>query len=406
MSAAKQLRREEHAKKPARHFRGNPIGPLEGDEGQVFDTTGMMDLPYLVLTLLLTAIGLLMLFSASYPRALYETGNAAYYFVRQTIFASIGIGAMLLISRMNYFIFHRLSMVLLGIALLLLFLVLLMGDATNGAKRWVILFGQRFQPTEIAKPAVVLSFASMMSVWRDKMKTVQYGLLPYVAVLGAIVGLVLFERHLSAILILLLIGASMMYFGGVQKRWFLVGAVVVALFVIYYVSTKGYAGNRVSAWLDPQADAEDTGYQIVQSQYAIGSGGFLGLGFGHSRQKALYLPEEHNDYIFAIVCEELGFVGAVGILILFSLLILRGYWIALHARDRFGTLTAAGLTTLLALQVILNIGVVSNVLPSTGISLPFFSYGGTALVIQLAEMGAVLSISRWCTNKEVRKEKQ
>lgn len=398
MSAAKKLHAE-------RRVPENPIGALEGDKGQVFDATGLLDIPYLVLTLLLVAIGLLMLFSASYARAMNDTGNAAYFFVRQAGFAAAGIVAMFVISRMNYFIFHRLSILILAISVLLLLMVLAVGVEVNGAKRWVILFGQRFQPSEIAKFAVVLSFASMMSVWKDKMDTFKYGVLPYVAVLGVIMLMLFIEKHLSAIIIIVLLGASMMFLGGTKLRWFAIGAVVLTLFFLYYVSSKGYAGERITAWLDPQSDAQGSGYQTIQSQYAIGSGGFLGLGFGHSRQKYLYLPEEHNDYIFAIVCEELGFVGAAGIILLFALLIIRGYWIAMHARDRFGTLTAAGLTTLLALQVFLNMAVVSNLLPATGISLPFFSYGGTALLMQLGEMGIVLSISRWGTNKEVRKGK-
>jgi cell division protein FtsW len=169
---------------------------------------------------------------------------------------------------------------------------------------------------------------------------------------------------------------------------------------VAYVSLRGYAGGRIETWLDPWKDPLGGGYQGIQSRYAIGSGGFLGLGLGRSRQKYLYLPEEHNDYIFAIVCEELGFVGAVGIILLFSLLVIRGYWIAIHARDRFGTLVVAGIITKLAIQVFFNIGVVSGLLPPTGISLPFFSYGGTALVMQLFEMGIVLSVSRWCVNKD------
>jgi cell division protein FtsW len=209
-----------------------------------------------------------------------------------------------------------------------------------------------------------------------------------------IAGLLVLEPHLSGTVIILATGASMLFLGGVRLRWFALGGGVVAVFAVVYLTTMGYAGARISAWLDPFSDPSDDGYQIIQSLYAIGSGGLLGLGLGKGRQKYLYLPEEHNDYIFSIVCEELGFVGAVFIIFLFVLLILRGYWIALHARDRFGTLTAAGLTTLLALQVFFNIGVVTNFLPATGIPLPFFSYGGTALVLQLLEVGIVLGVSR------------
>ena len=253
---------------------------------------------------------------------------------------------------------------------------------------------------------MILTFGAMMSVWQDKMSTFQYGVLPYAAILVLIAGLLALERHLSATLIIFLIGAVMMFLGGTQKRWFVIGIIALAVFLAIYLAIQGYASQRVTAWLNPESDPSDSGYQIIQSRYAIGSGGFLGLGFGKSRQKYLYLPEEHNDYIFAIVCEELGFVGAVGVILLFVLLILRGYWIAIHARDRFGTLVAAGLITKLAIQVFFNIGVVSNFLPATGISLPFFSYGGTALLLQLFEMGIILSISRWCINKEAWRKKK
>lgn len=382
--------------------------PAGEDKGRLVDTTGMMDLPFLVLTLLLVAIGLLMLYSASYPRARYDTGSPAFYFVRQAGFAAAGILAMLLVSRLNYFIFHRASLVILVISLLLLALVLLMpgsaGEA-KGAKRWIILFGQRFQPSEIAKLAVILSFASMMSVWKDKMDTFKYGVLPYVGVLAIISALLFFEPHFSATLIIILLGAIMMFFGGTKLRWFGIGLLAVALVAAVFLSVNSYMMGRVTAWMDPQSDTQDSAYQGIQAQNAIGSGGVLGLGFGHSRQKYLYMPEEKNDYIFAIVCEELGLIGAIGIILLFALLIVRGYWIAMHARDRFGTLTAAGLTTLLAVQVLLNLAVVTGLSPSTGISLPFFSYGGTALLMQLGEMGIILSISRWCVNKESRREK-
>ena len=173
--------------------------------------------------------------------------------------------------------------------------------------------------------------------------------------------------------------------------------------MLVYISLMGYAGDRVTAWLHPEKDPGDTGYQILQSLYAIGSGGLFGLGFGKSRQKYLYLPFQYNDYIFAIVCEELGLVGAVLIMILFAATIARGYWIALRARDRFSTVLAAGLTTLIAVQTVLNLCVVTNLLPSTGIALPFFSYGGTALAVNLGEMGILLSISRY-RNEPKRQE--
>jgi cell division protein FtsW len=186
----------------------------------------------------------------------------------------------------------------------------------------------------------------------------------------------------------------MMFVAGTHPKWLLAGFAAAVVFVAVYVTFMGYAGDRVTAWLHPEADPSDTGYQILQSLYAIGSGGVLGLGLGRSRQKYLYLPFQYNDYIFAIICEELGFLGALLIIVLFMALILRGYWIALHARDRFSMLLATGLTTLLALQILLNVGVVTNLLPSTGIAMPFFSSGGTALMMQLGECGILLNISR------------
>lgn len=370
--------------------------PLNRRERTVVDERGMIDFPFLVLTLLLVVVGLIMLFSASFARAYQNEGNSAYYFVRQVGFAVGGIIAMLLVSRVNYFIWYRFSIWILAGSVLLLLLVPIAGTSENGAKRWIRLAGISFQPSEIAKLAVILSFASAMSVFRDKMDTFKYGVLPYIAVLGVIGGLLLIEPHLSATLIIAAVGAVMMFLGGTKKRWFLIGFLIILGVVAIFFITKGeYAMQRITAWLHPENDPADSGYQIIQSRYAIGSGGAVGLGFGKSRQKYLYLPEEHNDYIFAIVCEELGFVGALVVIALFVLLIVRGYWIAMHAKDRFASLTAAGITTLLALQVFLNIGVVTNFLPSTGISLPFFSYGGTALLLQLFEMGIVLGISRW-----------
>ncbi len=363
-------------------------------------STGILDLPFLLLVVLLTLVGLLMMFSASYARAKWDTGNPAYYFVRQAGFAAGGILVMLAVGRLNYFIWYRTALLILGLSIILLMLVPIAGVEVNGAKRWFSIAGIRFQPSEVAKLGMILSFAAMMAAWQDKMETFRFGVVPYAGIMVLIALLLYLEKHLSATLIILLIGAMMMLIGGTKKQWLVLGLLLGALFVFVYVNTKGYANDRIAAYKDPWSDPLGNGYQAIQSRYAIGSGGLLGLGLGRSRQKYLYLPEEHNDYIFAVVCEELGFVGAIGILLLFALLILRGYWIALHARDRFGTLVVAGLTTKLAVQVFFNIGVVSGLLPPTGISLPFFSYGGTALLLQLFEMGIILAVSRWCVNRD------
>ena len=376
-------------------------------EPTVSSECGLMDVPFLVLVLLLVGIGLIMMFSASYARAANEShGNPAFYFVRQAAFAVAGVGAMWVISRLNYQLWRMLAFPILGVAIVLLMAVPLIGDSAGGATRWIQIGPLRFQPSEIAKIGMVLSFAAMMSSWKDRMRTLKYGVAPFVGIMGILAVLLYLQPHLSATMIILVVGVAMMFLGGTHPKWLVAGFGLAVLLLVVYLTTQGYSGERFEAWLHPEADAQGDGYQVLQSLMAIGSGGLTGLGFGRSRQKYLYLPEEHNDYIFAVVCEELGFIGAGMIILLFMLLIIRGYWLAMHARDRFGSLTVSGLTTLLAVQVFLNIGVVSNLLPSTGISLPFFSYGGTALMINLAEMGIILGVSRWNTNAMPIKDKK
>lgn len=363
------------------------------------DDRGMIDVPFLTLVLLLVAIGLLMMFSASYVRASYETGSAVYYFARQAGFAAGGLLAMFGASHLNCHIWQKLAKALYALSILLLLAVLVVGVSAGGAKRWVELPGiGQFQPSEVAKFALICMLAAMMAQYKEKMAEFRYGVLRIGGVVLVIVALVALEKHLSAIMIICMVSLVMMYVGGTKKRWIFLAIGIAVVFAVIYITAMGYASDRITAWLNPEADAQGKGYQVLQSQYAIGSGGLFGLGFGKGRQKHLYLPEEHNDYIFAIVCEELGFIGALGIIVLFALLIIRGYWIAMHAADRFSTLLAVGITTLLAVQVVLNMGVVSNLLPSTGVGLPFFSYGGTNLLMNLGEMGIMLSISRWSSS--------
>lgn len=355
---------------------------------------GTLDYPFLILVLVLMAIGLVMLFSASHATA-YEEGKAStYYFGRQALFAGAGTVIMLIISFMDYRRFRMFSPILLMISIVLLIAVLFIGTGNFGEKRWINLGFTQFQPSEIAKVAVIFFFSSMISLNTSKMHTFRHGVLPYVVVLAVLAGLMFLEPHLSGAILIVGVGAALMFMGGTHWGWFAGAIGTAAVAGAAAISFLDYARQRVDTWMNPFSDPSDSGYQIIQSLYAIGSGGALGLGFGNSRQKYLYLPEAHNDFIFAIVCEELGFIGAIIILILFALLIIRGFWIALHARDKFGSLLAGGITTMVALQTVLNIGVVTGVLPVTGASLPFFSYGGTALMILLAEMGVVLSVSR------------
>ena len=364
----------------------------------ILDERGMIDMPFLLLTVLLVLIGVIMMFSASYASAYAKEGESTHYFARQGMFALAGIGIMLFVGRLNYQMWRMLAFPILGVTMVLMMVTPVFGLTGGGATRWIQLGPLSFQPSEVAKLAVILTFAAMISQYKDRMKTIR-GLLPFAAILGFLVLTLIFQRHLSGIVIICALAAAMLFLGGVQLRWFALGLAAVAVLGFVYLNFMDYASARITAWQDPWSDPRGDGYQIVQSLYAIGSGGLMGLGLGKSRQKYLYLPEEHNDYIFPIVCEELGFVGAVVIILLFVLLIIRGYWIAMHARDRFGALMVGGISTLLALQVFFNIGVVTNFLPATGISLPFFSYGGTALMLQLFEMGLILSVSRQSNNQ-------
>lgn len=363
---------------------------------------GRMDVPFLLLTLLLTAIGLVMLFSASFPSAYYETGNPAYYFKRQAIFAVLGLSAMFVVAKVNYQRWRGAARLLLIFSIFLLILVIIphVGITNNGATRWLGIEGVfTFQPSEIAKLAVIVYFADSISKKREKMLQWREGILPYAIILGVISILMLLEPHLSGTILIVGTGAVMMAVGGMQG-WLIgagiggVAAVAVLFVKLVESGVISYGASRIAMWHDPWLDMSDDGYQMVQSLIAIGSGGLLGLGLGKGRQKFMYLPEEHNDFIFAVVCEELGLIGACVIMLIFAMLLLRGFWIALHARDRFGTLLVVGVMTHLGLQVFLNIAVVSGLVPATGISLPFFSYGGTALALQLVEMGIVLSVSR------------
>ncbi len=381
---------------------------------------GPMDLPFLMLVILLTGIGLVMVLSASYASAYYDpknvTGNdATYFFRRQLIFALAGLAAMYILSRFDYQRWRALALIVLVVSMILMLMVHIPGIGTSGggAKRWITLFGiLRFQPSEIAKFGVILYFSTKLAKRREfsgKLydqrapggrflhflgRSGLAELLPYALVLAVMVGLLALQRHMSATILILLVGAATLFVGGVKKRWFIIAAAFAVIVLGAIIMTTDYMTERIVSWRNPWSDEGDTGYQVVQSLLAIGSGGAFGLGLGNSRQKFLYLPEEHNDFIFAIVCEELGLVGAGLILILFALLIIRGFWLALHARDRFGTLLIVGIMSLFGFQIFFNVGVVTGLIPPTGISLPFFSYGGTALMIQLAEMGVVLAVSR------------
>lgn len=369
---------------------------------------GPLDLPFLLLTLLLLGIGLIMLLSASFPSAQASKStnyDPLYFFKRQGLFAGLGLVAMFWVSKINYERFRGLAKLGIIVSVVLLVLVLIpgVGITRNHATRWLGIPGidaGQFQPSEVAKVGVIVFFAEYISKKREKMSTLKEGVLPLGLLLVLTAGLIGAEPHLSGAILVLGIGAAMMVVGGIHWGWIAAG--VTGLCAGWYVlanteiveSVLKYNVSRLVTWKDPWWDIQDKSFQTAQSLITIGSGGLLGLGLGKGRQKFMFLPEEHNDYIFAVVFEELGLVGGTMIMILFALLIIRGFWLAIHARDRFGSLLAVGVTTQIALQTFLNIAVVTNFIPATGISLPFFSYGGTALAIQLVEVGIVLSVSR------------
>ena len=357
-----------------------------------------LDVAFLAILLLLLCYGLLMLYSAGYAVALYRRGDAYAYIRPQLLFAALGVAAMYAASLVDYHIWHRLAWPLLGVSLVLLVIVLFMPEY-NGCKRWLVLPGLgTLQPSEIAKFSVVLVFSHIISLNHDRMKTFSTGVLPFGLVLGAVAVLMLLEPHLSGTVLILGIGAVLMFVGSTGLRWFGIAAALgvgaVAAAVVLLPDLVPYAAGRLASWQDPFADPLGEGHQTIQSLYAIASGGLVGLGLGNSRQKYLYVPEPQNDFIFSILCEELGFAGAALVILLFLALFLRGMSIAVRARDKFGALLVVGFVTQVILQAVLNIAVVTNTIPNTGISLPFFSSGGTSLMMLLGEMGIVLSVSR------------
>lgn len=354
-----------------------------------------IDLVFLILVLCLLAFGLIMVASSSYVSALYKYGDSYHFIKRQLIFAVAGVGFMLAVPRFDYHQLRRLSLLLLGASILMLVFVLIpgIGIKVNGARRWLGIGAFRFQPSEVGKLALIVIFASYMSANYKRMKEFKVGILMPMAVLAAVCGLVVMEPHISGAVLIFSVGAVMIFVGGSNlKHIFSLGGIGIAL--VGTALLTPYAKTRIDTWLDPFSDPTGEGFQTIQSLYAIGSGGPLGLGLGQSRQKYLYIPEPQNDYIFSIVCEELGFIGAMMVIVLFVLLIWRGFVIAYHAKDKFGSLLVVGIISRVAIQTILNIAVVTNSVPPTGISLPFFSYGGTALLMLLFEMGIVLAVSR------------
>lgn len=366
--------------------------------------SGKLDITFLSLVLILLTTGLIMLFSASYVNALTNYGSSYHFIVRQAAFAVAGVALMLILSKLDYHFYKKVAWLGYAFSVAILAFLLAVPPMLPGkdVKRWFVIGPINFQPSEIAKFAVILLFAFLISKNHKNMGNIKF-IAILVVLLGIICGLVVFEPHLSATLLIFIIGVVLMIVGGLKKRYIFLGLGIgvgggIAAILSGVVS---YGSDRIKYWLDPWADASNKGYQTIQSLLAIGSGGIVGRGLGKSHQKHLYVPEPQNDFIFSIVCEELGLIGAAVIILLFCALVWRGFTIALKAPDKFGSLLAVGLTFQVGLQALLNILVVTNTVPNTGISLPFFSYGGTSLVLLLAEMGIVLNISRQSSIKKL-----
>ena len=362
-----------------------------------------LDKPFCLLILVLLVFGIVMMFSASYARALAVDGDGYVYVVKQIKSAGIGLVAMVIVSFLDYHFLQNtyVAWAFFVLSYLLTFITTFIGTSTADATRWLDFGFFQLQPSEILKVAVIVIFAYIMATNFQKFDKWKYSTLPFAVILLFVALVLVLQRHMSAVLLVGIIGVTMMFVSGMPKKHFfafigiafLAGAALVG-YKVFVAGDFGYITDRIQSWRDPLSDPSNKTLQTYNSLIAIGSGGMCGLGFGESRQKYLYLPESQNDFVFSVVCEELGFVGALAVILLFVMFIFRGYYIATRSKDRFGMLLAAGITTQIGVQALLNIAVASNAFPNTGISLPFFSYGGTALMIQLAEMGILLSISR------------
>ncbi|MBR6709469.1 MAG: cell division protein FtsW [Clostridia bacterium] len=371
-----------------------------------------IDRPFLILVLLLLAFGVVMGFSASYSYASHEYGDSLYFFRRNLVFAAVGVIGMFLCLYIRIEGFRMLTFPAYIVSIVLLILVLLIGKSEGDAKRWLVIpgVGITFQPSEIAKLAMVMLMAWYISRFYDKItdysngwRSFLWGFCGCCCVFGAIAALVALENHISGTMIIGAIGVMMMYVGRVRVRYLAMVFAILLIAAAFLIFVSGYGETRVTTWwmilTDPESIppdiARDQAYQNLQGLYAIGSGGIFGVGLGNSFQKYGYVSQPQNDFIFSIICEELGFIGALAVVLLFVALAWRGFIIARNAPDLYSALLVFGIVVQVVVQALLNIAVVTGSIPNTGISLPFFSSGGTSLVILMTEMGVVLSVSRY-----------
>ncbi len=389
---------------PQKGMRGNLAGKPAKLRRQ--SRAGRMDISFFFLVIVLMTIGLIMVFSASYATSLNENDSGISIVMRQVLFVAMGLVAMFVLSYIPYHLYQKLYRLIYIVCLGLTAVALLFEDRTGaGAKRWIYLGGFSFQPSELLKFGLIVTFAALIARNYRQMDTFKKGILEFFYFLIPAFGVVALQRHMSWIMLMVIICGGMMFIAG-SKIYYILLLVPVGLLGLVILQALGfdYIGSRIDAWLDPFSDIQNGTWQIVQSLYAIGSGGLFGVGLGNSTQKFLWISEPQNDFIFAVVCEELGLVGALMIILLFVLFVASGFSIAMRAPDKFGSMLVIGIVLQFGTQALLNIAVVSNAMPTTGISLPFFSAGGSATLVQLAQVGIVLNVSRYCRPAISRKK--
>ena len=356
-----------------------------------------LDFTLLITVFILLGLGIITVLSASSPTALAETGNSYKYFEKQLLSAGIGIVLMIGISKVDYKCWQKNYKVIYTLCIIALIAVCILGASSGGAKRWLNIGFLSFQPSEITKVGLIIFYSAWLTKNKDKLKSIKEGFFtPLALFVPVALIVVLLQNHFSATLVMGLLLVILMVLSGCKIKYFVFIGLPLALLGVagLFALGQGFRMQRVLTFFDPWKDASGSGWQIIQSLYAIGSGGLFGVGLGDSKQKYLYIPEPHNDFIFAVLAEELGFIGCAIVIILFAILIWRGITISMKAPDMFGSLLAAGITSMIAIQVIINIAVVTSSMPVTGMALPFFSYGGTALIINLIAIGILLSVSR------------
>lgn len=356
-----------------------------------------------ITVLLLLSLGIIMVLSASAPSALSTTGSSYTYVKKQLLFAIAGLFVMFFLSKVDYRFYKKYYWYIYFASWIILLLVVVpgLGYAVKGATRWIKIGGFQFQPSELTKIGMIIFFAGYLSDHKNELQEFKRGFLKPLAFLIPPIGILyVVQNHFSVSLVIGVVVLVIMFMAGCRLKYFLIvgivgiSAILGLLGVMQMKGSESFRLDRISTYFDPWADAQGTGYQTVQSLYAIGSGGMFGLGLGNSKQKYLYIPEPHNDFIFSILAEELGFFGCILVIALFAIFIWRGILVSMRAKDMFGSLVAIGITTLIAIQAVINIAVVTGTVPTTGMSLPFFSYGGTALLLLLANVGILLNISR------------